>query len=247
MASQAAAVFDKIKGAGQEAESLARKVESEKGKIEKKRAADEAARAVEAQQQSAALAAQQQEEALKQATDAEKGTVEAARLRCMTYVQQHAYKQGISELEGLRAGIKTEGGLKALAVVVDRYKRMDGLRTSIIQNLNAKVYEFGWVQGKSPQDVVGADEKGVKLKTHAVPWADVTVRQYMQFINYVLSVRETSVRVQGEMNLAAAIYCLENAEGNEKALEAAKGFGRHALSLTPSVKDDVVRLLPFEL
>jgi serine/threonine protein kinase len=247
MMSRAASELEKIRKSVQEAEALAQKAESEKVKIEKKRAEDAAAREAEEKQQAAALAAQQQEQELRQATEEETGKVEAARLRCVPYVKQFAYKQAISEMEGLRAGVKTEGGLKALAVVVDRYKRMDALKTSIIKNLKDKVYEFGWTQGASPQDVLGADEKDVKLKTHTVPWAEVTVRQYLQFVNNLLAVRDVTARTQGELNLAAAIYCFEVAEGNEKALEKAKEFGRKALSVTPAVKDDVTRLLPFEI
>jgi hypothetical protein len=246
MADQAVEALGKARAAAQEADTLMRKVEVEKLRIEKQRATSAEAEAAAEQRTAAEKEARRLEEERKQMAESESGTVDATRLRCQAYVKQHAYQQGIDELEGIRAGIKTEAGIKALSIAADRYKRMAALKAFIIQHIKAEGYPWGWVQGKSPEDIIGADEKEVKLKARSVPWTEVTVRQYLQFINRVLGVRETSARVLADMNLAAAIYCLESAEGNEKALTASQNFGRRAMSLTPTIDEEVKRLLPFE-
>lgn len=246
VADQAVEALGKARTGAQEADAMMRKVEAERLRIEKQRAASAEAEAAAEVRAAAEQEARRLEEERKQMAESEMGTVDAARLRCQVHVKQHAYKQAIDELETVRAGIKTEAGSKAIAIAVDRYKRMDALRTFIIQHVKAEGYPWGWVQGKSPEDIIGADEKEVKLKARSVPWTDVTVRQYLQFINRVLGVRETSARVLADMNLAAAIYCLESAEGNDKALTVAENFGRRAMSLTPTIDEEVKRLLPFE-
>ena len=90
-------------------------------------------------------------------------------------------------------------------------------------------------------DVLGADESNVKIKDRSIPWTEISTAQMKKFIDHGLANPKLRVREQGDQNLAAAIFCFENA-----AVKYAAIYAKTAVDPCPDLQDEVKRLLPLE-
>jgi hypothetical protein len=222
-----------------DSESGVRRVEEIMTKAVKDREAAAASRADQERRQREEEEQRKQAEALAPATKEEIGQAEGLHVEHIGKVKPHAFDEALKALEAKQADFKTDGGKAAFKVVVERFQRMEALRTFLIEQLNAHPFSWGWIQSRSQEDVLGADAQGIKLKSSVVPWNQVTTQQMLHFIRKYVPNRDLPVRVQADMNLAAAIYCFELG-GTDAAIK----FADRAIELRPNVEEDVKRMLP---
>jgi hypothetical protein len=201
-------------------------------KAAEKRAKDDAAREEEKKKQ----------EALKKLAENELTLVEAARNNCKPMLVQHKYKDIVDALTAQTGAYQTDEGKAAFKALIDRYTRLQKMRTFIIAQLNADPFQWGLVLPKiGAVDVIGADETNVKIKDRSIPWTEISTAQMKKFLDHYLASQKLTVKVLAEQNLAAAIFCVEN--GGAKA---APPYVEKAVDLSPDLQEEAKRLVPLE-
>jgi len=193
----------------------------------------------------AAEAESKKAEALKKLVENELTLIEATRNNSLVLLKQHKYKDILDALAPQVATYQTDEGKAAVKVLVDRYTRLQKMKTFIIERLNAEPFKWGIdIPKVGSLDVLGADENNVKIKDRAIPWAEITTAQMKKFLDNYLkgpSSQKLTVRVLGEQNLAAAIFCYENG-----GVKAASGYAEKAGELCSDLQAESKRLLPLE-
>jgi len=182
------------------------------------------------------------EEEIKALVASELQLAEAARTTGQPLFRQAKFKEMADTISKQLRDYKTPEGQEAAKVLIDRYTRMEAMRAFFVERLNADKFTWGWIRSaKSKEDILGADEEGIKLQGRKVPWAEVSVKQWFAFMQRYLSGTEVRTRVLGEQNLAAAIFCFEH--GNK---EAAAIFAAKSREYCPDMETQVKRLVPLE-
>lgn len=165
--------------------------------------------------------------------------VETVRQQTAALIAKNRFEEAFQRVTRDVEGYQTEDGRAAIALLVDRYQYLKDLKAFLIEQLPKRPYPWGWTQDRSPEDVLGADAQGVRIRTRTVPWDQVSVPQMLRLIRHALAAPDVRVRVLAEQHLAAAIYCRENG-GTEPALR----FAAQAAELLPSLRETVARLIP---
>jgi serine/threonine protein kinase len=220
-----------IEDAATEVEALRKKIDADWKRIQDDRTA--AAAAIEAEEKA-------KEEAARKATRLKKELemVKTARETQAVSRDSYRYSQAANDLQAQLSEYETQEGKRTMQVEIDRYRRLADLKKAIIKKLAAP-YKWGWVSGRSPTDVLGADDNGVRLKGQVVPWDKVSTRQMLHFVKYLVGDRKLPVSQRGDLNLSAAVFC--RVHGGE---ELSKKFVDSATSFSPRLQDEADRLLP---
>lgn len=182
----------------------------------------------------------------------EVASAKAARTKAQMHMQQYTFGKAVEELKAERATYETDEGKEELRKSIDRYQLMNDLHRFLIDRLSSEPFGWGWISGRSAEDVTGADERGVKTKSRAYPWTEVSIRQYLHFFRHYADDRDLRAREAAGNYLAAAIFCMENVLGsdNVKMVDGARNLARefveHAKGLAPTIEQEVARLLPQE-
>ncbi len=221
-----------IDKAAAEVKELCKKIDADWKRIQDERAAAEAAEEAEEKAK---------EEAARKAVRLKKELemVKTARETQAVSRDTYRYSQAADDLQAQLSDYETPEGKQAMQLTIDRYRRLDDLKKAVIKKLAAAPYKWGWVSGRSPTDVLGADDNGVRLKGQSVPWDKVSTRQMLHFIKYLVGDRKIPLSRRGELTLSAAVFC--RMHGGE---ELAKKYADSAASLSPRLEDEIARLLP---
>ncbi len=215
-----------------EIEKLRKKIDAGWKRIQEERAAAEAAKeeAERRKQEEAERAARARKEV---------GMAKTAHEAQAVSRDTYRYSKAVDDLTTQLRDFRTEEGKQAMQILIDRFQRLADLKKAIIRKLAAQPYKWGWISSRSPTDVLGADDNGVRLKGQAVPWDKVNARQMLHFVKYLLGDREVPLPQRGELHLSAAVFCREH--GGE---ELAKQYADKAASMTPRLEVEIERLLP---
>jgi hypothetical protein len=231
---RAEAALKSARAGAQKAQELART--AVKDRAEKRQREAEAARLkAEADQK------QQAAEAHATLVKQETATVGEIAKELRPLVRKNNFEEAVKQATAKVAALETAEGKKSAKDLIDRYSSLAGLKTYLIERLNAGRLSWGWTEGRRSEDVLGAETKGVKLTGRIVPWEQVSPTHMLVFIRRFADSRDVSARVLAEQNLAAAVYCFENGSPDLAAQFAAK-----AVELKPSMDAEVKRLMPPE-
>lgn len=169
----------------------------------------------------------------------EKATVKSLHENAKPFVKKYEFDEQLNLLSGRMFTIKTDEGKTDLQVVIDRFQRLSNLKKFIIERLNAKPFRWGWGTGAKAKDVRGADDMAVKIVGSTIPWQDVSVVQFMKFVNHYLEDSGTKMSTKADHTLAVAIF-YDDLGMVDKASRSAKEAVGMASHLRPQAK----RLLP---
>ena len=226
---EAAATLEKV-------EDIRREIERQR---EEERKAAEAAEAARLAQEERVLKEQQYKEQVKK----EMGMAEAAHAKSRILLKQHSYQEALDALEGQLKTYETEEGKEVMGILIERCTRLKGLKDFVVERLNTSPFRWGWgLNAATAMDVIGADNRGVKLKGRTVDWSQVSAGQMLKFIDHYLKPPESkklSLKALASQSMAAAIFCYEN---NRTAQQAA--FTQSTVELFPRYGDDLRRLIP---
>jgi putative hemolysin len=200
--------------------------------------AEEAARAVEE-------AARNTERLLAEKADAEKTQASALRAECLELVLAYRFHDAHKRARNAMGPAETDAGRQAFRVLTDRYQLLSELKQFIVEQLNTDPRPWIWGSGTTAEDVMGADDNTIRVRTGPMSWNDVTVAQMLKFINIYVATsnQKVKLRTQCRMALAAAVYCLEH--GGQSAVAAARTYANRAVGLCPDTSREVERLLDF--
>jgi hypothetical protein len=190
----------------------------------------------EARAQADAQARQEAEARHRAQVDEEKGKVVAVRTENMAAIQQYRYREAREAAEAALAQLQTDEGKAAMQVVVDRYRRIEGLKQFLVRTVSARPFRWGWLGQK---DIVAADDRTIGITGTRVPWAQVPHPVFMKWVDHYLADPAVKTRDLSELSLAAAVLLYEL--GKEDAVER---YRNRCLEVTPQAEAEVKRLLP---
>jgi len=179
---------------------------------------------------------------LKALIESELQLVENIRTTNMPLFRQTKFKELADSVRKQLRDFKTSEGKQAAETLMERYNRLDGMKKFYIEQLTKNPFKWGWIRSAtSTEDILGADEEGVILKGRKVPWAEISIRQWIMIIQHYLASKDVRTRILGEQSLAAAIFMFEN--GNK---EVAAKFLSKAIEYCPDLQEPGKKLVPIE-
>jgi len=155
-------------------------------------------------------------------------------------IRRYAFDEALAAMENALAGFTTAPGREALALPVERVRRLQALKTHLITCLNNSPYRWGWgMTAAENQDILGADETGVKIARGVVAWEAVPVPQLIKIIEYLGKTGRRRSSELAEDGIATAIL-LDELGLKAQACERV----RAAIGINRLLSDDARRLLP---
>ena len=213
--------------------------------IEKSEAADRAAREAarkeeeKRRQEAEAKRRMAEEQAALVANDLAviEGVVQAQQVA----LKQHAYGDVVQTLTRAASTLKSEEGRQAMQTHIQRAELLQGLVAFLTQQLNDHAFKWGWIQGRSPEDIVSATKRRIRLGDRFVPWEEVGTRQMFHMIKHYVTDSNRSVKLVdlGNQSMAAAIFCYMN-----RGYDAADRYAERAVKLNTRLERDRARLVP---
>jgi hypothetical protein len=168
--------------------------------------------------------------------------LEETRASNLKLVAQKDFRRAAVSMSRLTPEMKTPEGHQTLAIIREKYERMDSLKRFVMTRLGETPYRGGDLGGA----VVGADLSGIKiaLGQHGMmtlPWEERTVRSFVQKANYYLADSSMDRKNRADMLVSAAVYCHENgilkpaATLAEQAAKLDSGLAPKIRSLMPDI------------
>jgi hypothetical protein len=190
----------------------------------------------------AELGAQQRREAeIKAKLNGELEAVAAAETKAMGLSKTYDFKEAAAAIATTQKTLETDEARKRCDLLALRYGKLRDLKAFVIERLTAEPFRWGWVEGASRKDVVGADDVMVRVTGGQIPWPRVLPGQFVGFAEHYLSGPQVKSKVAGEQYLALAVYFLLNGKDDQ-----AKTCRTKALRAAPFLQDEADKLLPAE-
>ncbi|MDI6775037.1 MAG: protein kinase [Verrucomicrobiota bacterium] len=173
----------------------------------------------------------------------EQDALNTAKTEALRQLKQHAYQEIVKALTEKSAGFETDEIKAQVKQLIEQYTRLAKMKEWIVERLNADPFNLGWAPGTmQQQDVLGADDGGVRLKNRKALWLEVSVRQMLTFIDHYLG--KAKIRQIFDYNISAAIFCYEQGEGKDPAIKKAVEYARRAIEARPDEAPDVKKAMP---
>ena len=182
---------------------------------------------------------QREAEAHKRLVAQEKKRVKAIYADVKALVPSYHFDQAVARLQTAHDNLKTDEAKEDMDVYLGRMKWLADMKKKLITKLDKEPYRWGWGPPGNARDVTGADKDNVYVAKRPVAWPDVSLTQFLRFMNHYAELPDTPLPEQGWWALSEAILLNENGKKAEARESAAR-----AVSLAVSVKDDAERLVP---
>lgn len=182
--------------------------------------------------------AREAELALQQKTREEQQKVRETAAKMTMLVKRNAFSDASATLNMQLADLETKQAKTERAAILARYERLEGLRQYLIEAINKEPFKWGWgLPGKV--DVVGAHDEWIRLRGgHRVPWAGVSLPQFLKFVkHYVTAAKVRPASKVAELQLAQATLVYEQGYHKE-----AKAYAESVAERFPAVAKEAERL-----
>jgi len=217
-------------------------IEAIKVAFEAEKKAEQEAKEKEAKRIADAEAAERKAAELKALIESEIKLANAAREKVIPTLKLYDFKSAIDEIAAQQATFQTDEGKAAIKVFTDRYNYLQKMKLFIIERLKGEKFAWGWTQSGSAQDIIGADQNGIKITSKTVLWPDVKPAQLLKILEHCIDAKGLSFRTKGEQYLAAAILCYELGA----TAEVIKKYTEKAADSASALKEEVSRLVPIK-
>ncbi len=223
----------------------------EAGKMKDEKDTEEAARLKaikeEEDRRNAEIEAQRKAEEYAELVKNEMELAEAARKMNEPFIAQLNFEEAATTVRSQVSDYKSKEGRESIAVLLDKYERLAKFKLFLIESINKTPYKWGYGRGTSTRDIASANDEGLQISgiPQTLPWDSVSPKLFLKITNHYLANKRTRIRVLGEGNLGAAIYCKEIANGNDAALLAARKYAETATEFCEDLQEHVERLLQF--
>ncbi len=181
------------------------------------------------------------EQALQGLIDQDLEKIQAARQEVRALVLRREFRRASTRIRQLAMPLETDQGRAALQQQVQKYERMENLRTFLIDQIQrrpAPVQISPELRGQT----AGATTAriNVSLGAHAsmpLEWQDVTDRMIANFVDFYITNKSDTDQAEYLLSLAILLY-----EGG--ALRPARIYADRATSLNRRLRADVNQLMP---
>ena len=152
----------------------------------------------------------------------------------------YMYDDVIIDLKQQRSQLKTDEGKEAINIYIDRAIYMRDLKKFLIKQLNKSQFQWGWIDGSSPEDIIKATPKRIILKGKSVQWDAVSTKQLFHLIKHYVTDMNKSVKLVelGQQSMGVAVFCYEH-----EAYDASERYARKAVEMNSRLAKDSERLL----
>ena len=224
-------------------------LEKQVGTLEELREAAEAKRLEEERKAGEAAEAARREAARLAAVEAEVQMVRDAGVVRIDDLRKHAYERAERNLKLVELKLESDEGRAALALELDRVTRLKALKESLVKYLTQTGgLRRGWIENGQQVDIDSADAKAVTVRGTRRPWADVGTVQMVKLIRHYTNINLREPRIgtneRADLALNGATYVYLMGQGNERAMELARGLALQAAGLRPSFQAKAKRLMP---
>ena len=227
--------------AGSEAEGALKRVRDLRA-FETRRREEQSKRDEEdARRQAEEEARRQAEEQRRAVIEQEVAALDALRRELDPLVKRNEFRAAADRARAARNDYQTENGKTGIAVMAERYERLEGLKAFIIERLNTDPFKWGLGVGATARDIVSANAVTIHTREGRTNWEFIDPAQMAKFFNRYLGSREVKLVTLAEQNLAAAIYCNEHGF-NDAALD----YRTKAIGYNPNIESTAKRLLPLD-
>lgn len=152
-------------------------------------------------------------------------------------IKRFQFKEALESAKETQAQMKTEEGRAAAQPGIDLCTRLVAFKEFLIAQIAAEPFRWGWGEGGSARDILGASDEGVRHSTGLAAWPDISVKQMLKIIEHYVNNEKLHAKVKGEQSLGASLLLRDL-----QAVEAAELFGRRAVQHMPSLEGELTRL-----
>jgi hypothetical protein len=182
---------------------------------------------------------QRREAAHKALVEEELARVELLHAGVEQMVKQYRFAEAARNIEKQAREFKTDEGRRTAEAFVERYRLAAAVIPYLTAKLNAAPYAWGWERAKDMyEDVLGADENGVKLRGRQVPWLRVSLPQVLRFVEKYVA-NERLPGQQGRLYMGVAVMMQE--AGRQ---EMARAYADKAVLAAPYLKERAELVVP---
>lgn len=171
--------------------------------------------------------------------EAELGRVREAEEAAAEFARTYRYPEAVKALTDQVPSFETEDGARAIKLAVDRYVWVGKLKSFAIESVNRQPYRWGWGQGRSKLDILGADENGLRITGGRVAWPDIKPSELPRIVNHYTGMPDTKRRIAAEQYLAMAVYFYLNDKP-----DLARTYKQKSISTLSLLEEDALRLIP---
>lgn len=152
-------------------------------------------------------------------------------------IKKFRFKEALDTAKGFQEQMKTPEGRAAVQPGIDLCTRLVAFKQFLIEQMSGESYRWGWGEGASARDIIGANEDGVRHSTGATAWTDISMKQLLKIIDKYVNNEKLGAKVQGEQCLGASLLLRDLEAG-----EPAELYGRRATQHVPSLEGELTRL-----
>lgn len=152
-------------------------------------------------------------------------------------IKKFNFKEALETAKGFQEQMKTQEGKDATQPGVDLCTRLVDFKKFLIEQISAEPYRWGWGDGASARDIIGAAEEGVRHSSGVAAWPEISQKQLLKIIEHYVNNEKLPAKTRGEQCLGAALLLRDIG-----AEEPADLFGRRAAQHVPSLESEFTRL-----
>lgn len=151
--------------------------------------------------------------------------------------KMYEFDKAMAALKEKKAGYQTEEGQAVLDILIDRCARLQALKTFFIKRLTEQPYRWGWQQSGDRRDILGADDRVVKIQGEEIAWGEIGPEQITSIIDHCFTDPPGLELIDvGRLRLAVAVFWQEHERPDEAKKEGDKAL-RLAEELQAEHKD----------
>lgn len=152
-------------------------------------------------------------------------------------IKKFRFSEALETAKGFQEQMKTAEGRAAVQPGIDLCSRLVAFKRFLIEQMSAEPYRWGWGEGSSARDILGANDDGIRHSTGSAAWPEVSLKQLIKVIEHYVGNEKLGAKVRGEQYLGASLLLRDLDAG-----EPAELYGRRAVQHVPSLEGELTRL-----
>lgn len=148
--------------------------------------------------------------------------------------KMYEFDKAMAALKEKKASYETEEGHAVLDILIDRCSRLQALKTFFVKRLTEQPFRWGWQQSGDRRDILGADDKVVKIQGEEIAWGELGPEQVTSIIDHCFTDPPGLELIDvGRLRLAVSVFWQEH-----DSPEEGKKEGDKALRLAEELQDE---------
>jgi len=139
--------------------------------------------------------------------------------------KMYEFDKAMAALNQRRDGYETDEGRAVLDILIDRCARLQKLKAFLIKRLTEQPFRWGWQQSGDRRDILGADDKVVKIKGEEIAWGEIGSEQITSIFDHCFTDPPGLELIDvGRLRLAVTVFWQEHDRHEEAKEEGDKAL-----------------------